>query len=165
MAVAALLADAKDVLKIKTAKENFFVIGMQGFEHLGALFEYSVDLVGALEGGLLAGLKGGEPPHVDLHDLVGTEACVTMDWGEHTLVLTDALSQHDERPSGNPISWSNQMKEEATMTDWEHRQEVRSVKATVLDRDYLAPSTEIKADKSAADPIGTKVGKMEWFEY
>jgi len=275
MALAALLADAKDVLKIKTEKEHFFVIGMQGFEHLGALFEYSVDLVGALEGGLLAGLKGGEPPHVDLHDLVGTEACVTMDWGEqkryfsgyitsfrrgprrgkfvtytatlrpwlwfatrnkdsrifqsknvkdvvtkvldpyngdikwklddesvypeldycvqynetdfafvsrlleeagiyyffehdegkHTLVLTDALSQHDERPSGNPISWSNQMKEEATMTDWEHRQEVRSVKATVLDRDYLAPTTEIKADKSAADPIGTKVGKMEWFEY
>jgi len=278
MAVGALLSAAKEVLKIKTEKEDFFVLGMQGYEHLGALFEYTVDLVGALEGGLgglAAALTGSEPPHVDLHDLVGTKACVTMDWdsqkryfsgyitsfrrgprrgkfvtytatmrpwlwfatrnkdsrifqsmtvkdvvsevldpyggdtkwklddasvypeldycvqynetdfafvsrlleeagiyyffeheeGKHTLVMTDALSKHEDRPSGNPINWSNQMKQEATITDWEHRQEVRSVKSIVLDRDYLAPETEIKSDKAAADPVGSKVGKMEWFEY
>jgi type VI secretion system secreted protein VgrG len=274
MALAALLPKAKEVLKIKTEKKDFFVISMTGYEHLGVPFEYTVELVGALKGGL-ASLTDTKPPEVDPHDLVGTKACVTMDWedakryfsgyitsfrrgpprgkfitytatmkpflwfatrtknsrifqsmnvkdvvskvldpyngevtwklddesvykdldycvqynetdfafvsrlleeagiyyffehddGKHTLVLTDALSKHDVRPSGNPINWAIGLSHEATMLNWEHRQEVRSAKAVVLDRDYISPTTKIKADESAADPISTKVGTMEWFEF
>jgi type VI secretion system secreted protein VgrG len=50
------------------------------------------------------------------------------------------------------------------MTSWEHREEARSVKAIVSDRDYIAPTTDIKGDKSHAKPP-KKVGKMEWFEH
>src|SRR5436309_3402709 len=82
MALAALGAAAREVLTIKTSSEDFLVLGMQGHEHLGVPFEYSVDLVGAMKGGLgglAAALTGSAPPKVDLHKLVGTQACVTMD--------------------------------------------------------------------------------------
>ena len=83
MALAAVLgSDAREVLKIKTASENFLVLGLTGFEHLGQPFEYVVELVGGLEGGLAgmaAAATGKGPKAVDLHSLIGTKACVTMD--------------------------------------------------------------------------------------
>jgi type VI secretion system secreted protein VgrG len=276
MALAALGAAAKEVLKIKTSSSDFLVLGMQGYEHLGAPFEYTVELVGALPGGLagaVGGLLGGGTT-VNLHKLVGTRACVTMDveddpryfngfvtsmkrgrkrgrfttytavlrpwlwfatrskgsrifqdlsvkdivtkvlsdystdseWrvvsasvypkldycvqhnetdfafvsrlleeagiyyffehteDKHTMVLMDSMAKHKSRPSKNEITWANSMKSAATMINWEHREEARSVKALVSDRDYLAPTTKIEADKAAAKPPA-KVGKMEWFEH
>ena len=279
MALAAVLgSDAREVLKIKTASENFLVLGLTGFEHLGQPFEYVVELVGGLEGGLAgmaAAATGKGPKAVDLHSLIGTKACVTMDvaddaryfngyitslkrgkrrgrfisyvaelrpwlwfatkakdnrvfqdksvkdivtkvlepygtdseWrldkesvyptldycvqynetdfafvsrlleeagiyyffehaeDKHTMVLIDAIAKHKPRKADKPIVYDVKMQSKPTMIDWSHREEVRAVKAIVSDRDYIDPTTEIKADMAADAPPKSKVGKMEWYEH
>lgn len=60
-----------EVLAIKTEVGDFLVLGMTGHEHLGRLYEYSVELAGAVN--LL-----GIPADVDLFKLLGTRATLTM---------------------------------------------------------------------------------------
>jgi type VI secretion system secreted protein VgrG len=59
------------ILTIDVEEGGFLVLGMTGFEHLGQMFEYTVDLAGSLD--LL-----GSPNEVDLHKLVGTRATLKM---------------------------------------------------------------------------------------
>jgi len=66
------LSAADAILAIKTEGPEFLVLGMHGHEHLGQLFEYTVELAGELD--LL-----GKPKAVDLQKLLGTRATVTMD--------------------------------------------------------------------------------------
>jgi type VI secretion system secreted protein VgrG len=63
------------ILSITTEEGSFLVLGMTGFEHLGQMFEYTVELAGSL--GTL-----GKPDEVDLHKLVGTVAKLKMAIGE-----------------------------------------------------------------------------------
>ena len=64
--------DATDaILTIDVKEGGFLVLGMTGFEHLGQMFEYNVELAGSLD--LL-----GSPNEVDLHKLVGTRATLKM---------------------------------------------------------------------------------------
>ena len=60
-----------EVLAIKTEVGDFLVLGMTGHEHLGRLYEYSVELAGAVN--LL-----GVPADVNLFKLLGTRATLTM---------------------------------------------------------------------------------------
>ncbi len=60
-----------EVLVIKTEVGDFLVLGMTGHEQLGRLYEYSVELAGAVD--LL-----GVPADVDLFKLLGTRATLTM---------------------------------------------------------------------------------------
>ena len=68
----ALLGAADEVVSIETTEGKFLVIGMTGHEHLGRMYEYTVEVAGAVD--LL-----GEPAEVDLHDLLGTRATVKME--------------------------------------------------------------------------------------
>jgi type VI secretion system secreted protein VgrG len=68
----AFLPATREVLKIKTSSSEFMVLSMQGHEHLGTPFVYTVELVGALD-------MLDEPKDVDLQELLGTRATVTMD--------------------------------------------------------------------------------------
>ena len=65
------ISDADEVLKIKTKKGDFLVLGMTGHEHLGQMFEYQIELAGGLS-------VLNKPIKVDLHDLAGTIATLTM---------------------------------------------------------------------------------------
>src|SRR5438309_6742688 len=68
-------AGGSDVLSIKTTlgKDAFLVLRMDGYEQLGHMPEFRVDVVGALN------MLGTAPKEVDLHKLLGTRANVTMD--------------------------------------------------------------------------------------
>jgi type VI secretion system secreted protein VgrG len=66
------IGDAEEVLSITTADGDFLVLGMTGHEHLGRMFEYTVELAGGLQ------MFTNEPKKVDLHDLTGTVATVKM---------------------------------------------------------------------------------------
>ncbi len=60
------------ILSIEAKEGSFLVLGMTGFEHLGQMFEYTVDLAGSLN------LLGTAAADVDLHKLVGTRATLKM---------------------------------------------------------------------------------------
>jgi type VI secretion system secreted protein VgrG len=84
----------------------------------------------------------------------------------HTMVLTDAMAKHRSKASTTPIEWSNRLKHEHCIMDWRMQQEVRSVKATVRDHDYLASATQIEQDHSALPLSATaKLGDGEVYEY
>ncbi len=74
------LGAAEAILQIKTKEGAFLVLGMTGHEHLGQMFEYTVELAYE-EGGLLASLPGpfGAAKESMLHKLLGTRATLTMD--------------------------------------------------------------------------------------
>jgi type VI secretion system secreted protein VgrG len=65
------LSPTDAILTIKVDEGGFLVLGMTGFEHLGQMFEYTVELAGSLN--LL-----GSANEVDLHKLVGTRATLKM---------------------------------------------------------------------------------------
>ena len=54
-----------------TAKKDFLVIRMTGHEHLGRMFEYSIELAGTLD-------MLGKPDFIDIHALMGTHASLKM---------------------------------------------------------------------------------------
>ncbi len=261
------LSSADEVLSIETDEGAFLVISMLGHEHLGQLFEYTVELAGA--NNLL-----GNPKDVKLHKLLGTHATLTMDvddderlfdgivtrakrgekrgryqtytltlqpwlwlatraknsrvfqeknvkdivtevlsdydgdvaWrliavsmypkldycvqynetdfnfvtrlleevgiyyffehddGKHTLVMIDSMAKHKSRDGGSALKWSNAMQTGQTITDWHVQEEARTGKVTLLDYDYLAPSTEIKGEKSN-DDAAEGTDSLEWYEF
>src|SRR5664280_1650944 len=65
------LSAADELLSIKTEEGDFLTLGMTGHEHLGQMFEYTVELAGKLN--LL-----DQPKDVNLQKLIGTRATVTM---------------------------------------------------------------------------------------
>jgi type VI secretion system secreted protein VgrG len=67
------LGKTNAVLSIKTTlgEDAFLMVRFNGQERLGRLPEFTAEVVG--------NVKGGEPVQVDLHDLMGTRANVTMD--------------------------------------------------------------------------------------
>jgi type VI secretion system secreted protein VgrG len=280
------LSAASELLSIKTEEGDFLTLGMTGHEHLGQMFEYTVELAGKLN-------MLDEPKDVNLQKLLGTRATVTMkvtddaryfdgyvtravrgqkrgryitytvtlqpwlwfltrsknsrvfqgksvkdivtdvlqpystdsDWrlisaslypkldycvqhnetdfnfvsrlleefgiyyffehdkGKHTMVLIDSTAKHKSRKGSDAIEWANAMKSTPTMTGWHVQQEVRSVKTTLTEYDYLAPTTEIKGEKKADPPptpkgslVGslmgaagggkwTTLGDAEWYEH
>jgi type VI secretion system secreted protein VgrG len=103
--------------------------------------------------------------------------------GTHTMVLIDSMAKHKSRADSSAIIWSNAMESTATMVGWHVQQEARSVKATLTEYDYLAPTTKIKGEKKADPPppvagglIGsllggaggggwTVLGEGEWYEH
>ncbi len=66
------LGAAKAMVSIKTKGGDFLVLGMTGHEHLGHMFEYTVELAGALD-------MMNDPKDVNLQKLLGTRATVKMD--------------------------------------------------------------------------------------
>lgn len=280
------LSAASAIVVIKTEGPDFLVLGMTGHEHLGQMFEYTVELAGALD-------MLNQPKPVNLQKLLGTRATVTMDvaddpryfdgyvtraargqkrgryvtytltlqpwlwfatrtknsrvfqdqsvkdivtavlkpysgdsdWrlvsasvypkldycvqhnetdfafvsrlleevgiyyffehkkGTHTMVLIDSMAKHKSRDDSSAIVWSNSMESSASMVGWHVQQEARSVKTTLTEYDYLAPTTKIKGEKKADDPptpkgglIGsllgaaggggwTVLGDGEWYEH
>lgn len=68
----ALLGAQEEILSITTKEGKFLVLGMTGHEHLGRLYEYTVELAGAVD--LL-----GTPAAVDLFKLLGTQATLKME--------------------------------------------------------------------------------------
>jgi type VI secretion system secreted protein VgrG len=86
------------------------------------------------------------------------------DDGKHTLVLIDSTAKHKPRTDSSALKWSNSMKEDHTITDWQVQEEARTGKTTLTEYDYLAPATAIKGDKSADDaPDG--MDDLEWYEH
>ena len=280
------LSAADAIVSIKTEEGDFLVLGMTGHEHLGQMYEYTVELAGALD-------MLNRPKQVDLQKLLGTRATVKMDvtddaryfdgfitrstrgqkrgryitysitlqpwlwfltrtknsrvfqdksvkdivtavladystdsdWrlisaslyskldycvqhnetdfnfvsrlleevgiyyffehdkGSHTMVLIDSMAKHKSREDSDAISWANTMQSTPTMVGWHVQQEVRSVKTTLTEYDYLAPTTAIKGEKKADLPppvsgglVGsllggagggswTKLGDAEWYEH
>lgn len=69
------LGAAEEVVSIETTEGKFLVVNMTGHEHLGRMYEYTVEVAGATN--LL-----GEPAEVDLHDLLGTRATVKLEVDE-----------------------------------------------------------------------------------
>ncbi len=67
------VGSADEVLSIEAAEGEFLVLGMTGHEHLGRMFEYTIELAGALEM-----LPPNDPKEVDLHDMIGTVATLKM---------------------------------------------------------------------------------------
>src|SRR5215207_2050838 len=65
------LGSADEILSIKTKEGDFLVLGMMGHEHLGRMFEYTIELAGGLD-------MLNEPVEVKLHDLAGTQATLKM---------------------------------------------------------------------------------------
>src|SRR5688572_26572157 len=67
------LGGSDHALSIKTVKgaEAFLVLRVEGREYLGRLPEFRIDVVGELD-------FLGKPKEVDLHDLLGTRANITM---------------------------------------------------------------------------------------
>ena len=61
---------ADPILTLK-AQKDFLVIRMLGHEHLGRMFEYTIELAGPLD--LL-----GKPSFIDIHALMGTQATLKM---------------------------------------------------------------------------------------
>ena len=66
------LGAAKAMVSIKTKGGDFLALGMTGHEHLGHMFEYTVELAGALD-------MKNDPKDVNLQKLLGTRATVKMD--------------------------------------------------------------------------------------
>ncbi|MGZ5157604.1 MAG: type VI secretion system Vgr family protein [Caldimonas sp.] len=261
------LSSADEILSIKTDEGDFLVVGMTGHEHLGQMFNYTAELLGAVD--LL-----GKPKEVKLHKLLNTHATLKMkvddveryfdgivtrakrgdkrgryetytltlqpclwlttraknsrvfqeesvkdivskvlddydgdvDWrlasesdypkldyciqhnetdfnfisrlieevgiyyffehddGKHTLVFIDAMAKHKNRTDSSALKWSNSMKEEHTITDWQVQEEARTGKTTLTEYDYLAPTTEIKGEDSADDPADG-MDDIEWYEH
>ena len=255
------LSAADAIVSIDTKGADFLVLGMAGHEHLGQMFEYTVELAGALD--LL-----NQPKQVNLQKLLGTQATVKMnvsddpryfdgyvtrasrgqkrgryltysltlqpwlwfatrtknsrvfqdqsvkdivtavlkpysdksDWrlvsasvyskldycvqhnetdfnfvsrlleevgiyyffehskSAHTMVLIDSMAKHKSRDDSDAILWSNTMESTATMVGWHVQQEARSVKTTLTEYDYLAPTTKIKGEKKADPPPPMKGG-------
>lgn len=84
----------------------------------------------------------------------------------HTLVLTDSMAKHRSKASTAPIEWANRLKHEQCIMDWRKQEEVRAVKATVRDYDYLASTTEIEQDHAALPLSATsKLGDGEVYEF
>lgn len=272
MALGGLLGSSSDaVLKIKTTagSDKLLVLRMEGRESLGRLPEYRVDVVGNVD-------MMGNPEDIDVHDLLGTRANVTVDlYGEprefnsfivrmqrgerhgrfesfailmrpwlwfatrsrnsmvfqdksvkdivsevlkvyssdfewrlavpsvytkleyvvqyeesdfdfvsrlleehgiyyffehtdtkHTLVLIDDLAKHKSKKNTDAVTWGNSLKTIHTITDWHVQEEVRSVKATVRDYDYLASTTQIEQTKSAKPTAATaKLGSGEVYTF
>ncbi len=73
MAIMGLGKAAKAVMTFKSTlgDDAFLALGMEGTEILGRLPEYWVDLAGGLD-------MLGKPKKIDLHDLLGTRATVSM---------------------------------------------------------------------------------------
>jgi type VI secretion system secreted protein VgrG len=280
------LSAADAIVSIKTKGGDFLVLGMTGHEHLGQMYEYTVELAGALD--MLR-----QPKQVNLQKLLGTLATVKMDvsddpryfsgfvtratrgqkrgryitysitlqpwlwfltrsknsrvfqdksvkdivtdvlkvystdsdWrlasesvypkldycvqhnetdfnfvsrlleevgiyyffehddGTHTMVLIDKMAKHKSREDSDAIVCLNTMQSKPTMVGWHVQQEARSVKTTLTEYDYLAPTTEIKGEKKADPPptpggglVGsllgaagggdwTTLGDAEWYEH
>ena len=261
------LSSADEILSIKTDEGDFLVIGMTGHEHLGQMFFYTAELLGAVN--LL-----GKPKEVKLHKLLNTHATLKMkvdeveryfdgivtrakrgdkrgryetytltlqpclwlttraknsrvfqdksvkdivtkvladydgdiawrldsesdypkldyciqhnetdfnfisrlieevgiyyffehDDGKHTLVFIDAMAKHESRTDSSALKWSNSMKEEHTVTDWQVQEEARTGKTMLTEYDYLAPTTDIKGEDSADDPADG-MDDIEWYEH
>lgn len=84
----------------------------------------------------------------------------------HTMVLTDSMAKHRSKASTTPIEWANRLKHDQTIMDWRKQEEVRAVKATVRDHDYLATATQIEQDHAALPLSATaKLGDGEIYEY
>lgn len=85
---------------------------------------------------------------------------------KHTLVLIDALAKHKSKENSDAIKWANSLKERHSITDWLVQEEVRAVKATVRDHDYLASATKIEQSKPAKPTQATaKLGPGEIYEF
>ena len=85
---------------------------------------------------------------------------------KHTLVLIDDLAKHKSKKNSDAVKWANSLKEQHTITNWLVQEEVRSVKATVRDYDYLASATKIEQEKAVRPTHGTaKLGTGEVYEY
>ena len=65
------LSSADEILSIKTDEGDFLVMTMTGHEHLGQMFLYTAELLGAVN--LL-----GKPKEVKLHKLLNTHATLKM---------------------------------------------------------------------------------------
>lgn len=286
----AMLGAQEEILSITTKEGSFLVLGMTGHEHFGHLYEYTVELAGAVD--LL-----GTPAAVDLFKLLGTQATLKMEvsddpryfdgyvtrakrgekrgrydtytltlqpwlwfttqtknsrvfqeksvkdivtevlkdysgdseWrlgsegdypkldyciqyaetdfnfvsrlleeagvyyffehekAKHKMILIDSMGKHKSREGKGDLKWSNALQTDATIMSWYSQEEARSVKAVLTEYDYLAPATEIKAEKKAEPPppaaggaLGgaiaavtggggaaeqNKLGSMEWFEH
>jgi type VI secretion system secreted protein VgrG len=84
----------------------------------------------------------------------------------HTMVLTDSVAKHRSKANTAPIEWANKLQHESSMVDWHRQEEVRSVKATVRDHDYLASATSIEKSHSALPTASTdKLGDAEVYEF
>jgi len=85
---------------------------------------------------------------------------------KHTMVFIDALTKHKSKKSKDSVTWANALTKESTLTNWTMQEDVRSVKATVWDHDYLATATKIEGTKSALPTKATsKLGDAEVYEY
>lgn len=85
---------------------------------------------------------------------------------KHTMVLIDAMTKHVSKKTSDPVKWANSLKHKDTITNWLMQEEVRSVKATVIDHDYLATATAIEQNKSVSPNKATsKLGTAEVYEY
>ncbi|HEU0306245.1 MAG TPA: type VI secretion system tip protein TssI/VgrG, partial [Lysobacter sp.] len=85
---------------------------------------------------------------------------------KHTMVLIDAVSKHKSKKNTDKLKWANSLKEHHSITNWLVQEEVRSVKATVRDYDYLASATKIEQNKSAKPTDATsKLGTAEVYEF
>lgn len=84
----------------------------------------------------------------------------------HTMVLTDSMAKHRSKASSSAIEWANSLKHASTIMNWHAREEVRTVKVTLRDHDYLATTTQVEESKQALPTAATaKLGDAEWYEY
>lgn len=84
----------------------------------------------------------------------------------HTMVLTDSMAKHRSKAGTSPIQWAHALKQDQCIMDWRKQEEVRAVKATVRDYDYLASATQIEQDHAALPLSATsKLGDGEVYEY
>lgn len=81
----------------------------------------------------------------------------------HTMVLTDSMAKHRSKAGTSPIQWAHALKQDQCIMDWRKQEEVRAVKATVRDYDYLASATQIEQDHAALPLPATsfRVGSAE----
>jgi type VI secretion system secreted protein VgrG len=66
------LGGGDEILSITTKEGDFLVLGMTGHEHLGQMYEYTVQLAGKLN-------MLNQPKDVSLHKLLGTRATLKME--------------------------------------------------------------------------------------
>jgi type VI secretion system secreted protein VgrG len=86
----------------------------------------------------------------------------------HTMVLTDSMAKHRSKASSAPIEWANRlMHDKQCLTDWNKQEEVRSLKVTMRDHDYLASATQVEKEQAVVQPtaITAKLGDAEVYEY
>ena len=80
--------------------------------------------------------------------------------GKHTMVLIDKMAKHKSRGDTSAINWANAMQAAATVTDWHVQEDARSVKSSLSEYDYLAPSTLVEGDNEPDPPTPPSAGGL-----